>query len=224
MSSTQTFQIQKLRSSKLFFNKYVYKIEGRYPKAGQIVHQLRFNWLSPTFKSDNFTKHMQTYIARDDMKVRVEGYIFGIYTNNKDLVDEIGQTLSEFIKNIYGPQSEEERAFLLNNSRRKIVRDQYPYKKYKFKINLKYCYPNEWPVENRTKFYEWLSKFNESQPGRSMMPKGTAFYLLGYRTWVNSASVYVSNEQDLSMILMYLGDKIKFVEEYVLRSDIAIQV
>lgn len=224
MNSTQTFQIQKLPSSKLFFNKYVYKIEGRYPKAGQIVHQLRYNRISPNYKSDNFTQNMKTYIARNDIKVRVEGYIFGIYTNDTNLVDEIGQRLSPFIKNIYGPQSEKERAFLLNNSRRKIVRDQYPYKKYKFKINLKHWYPNEWPVENRTKFYEWLSKFNESQPGRSMMPKGTAFYLLGYRNWVSSASIYVSNEQDLSMILMYLGDKIKFVEEYVLRSDIATQV
>lgn len=223
MNSTQTFQIQKLPSSKLFYNKYVYKIEGRYDHAGRIVRQLRFNWVNPVnMKYDNFSLTIKNYLNRDDVKIRTEGFIFGIYTNDKAIVDELTTSLSKFIKNIYGPQSEEERLFLLSNSKRKIVRDVYPYKKYRYKIHFKHNMYHQWPDTNRKQVAQWLDPLYDNK--RILLPKNTWLFVNGFRGFANSPCCYVENEQDLSMILMYLGDKIKGVDEFVLRSDIVNQV
>lgn len=216
MNLTVTIPIQKLPSSRLFFKKYVYKIEGRYPKAHSIIYYLRH---IPNYQgSDNFGKSMKQFIHRDDLKIRVENNTFGIYTNDLKTVNEISQGLGQYIKNIFGPPTEAEKDFLLNQSRKKIVRDQYPHKRYKFKVYFKTNWLTDWNSENKRQTYAWLQPYITS--GRARLTKDTTAFLCEKMKWVGTPICYFENEKDLAMFLMFLTDRVLRVEEFVLRSDI----
>jgi len=168
--------------------------------------------------SDNFGKSLKKFIHRDDLKVRVENNTFNIYTNDLKIVEEVAQGMGPYIKNVFGPTTEEEKDFLLNQSRKKIVRDQYPHKRYKFKVYFKTNWLSDWDSESKKRTYKWLLPYIDSE--RARLTKDTTHFLCEKVNWVGTPICYFENEKDLSMFLMFLTDRVLKVEEFVLRSDI----
>lgn len=214
-----TIQIQKLPSSKVWFKKYVYKIEGKYPKANRIIHALRFNHPviygvnDKPVSSDPFARAITPYIGRSDIKIRTESTIFGIYTSELKDVEEICVALGAYVKNVYGPTTEQERNFLLTESRKKILRDKLPHDQFRFRVVLK----GSWDEETRKKVYKWMSPYLKSE--RARLTKETDRYLRSV-AWCLNPIIYIKNESDLSMFLLYISNQVKLIEEFVLRSEI----
>ena len=223
-------QIQKLKSSKLFYNKWPYKVECRQAGASRIVHSgvdVVREWcatgkgmLLNTHESRNldkavyleFANLVAPYISNPNVKVRVEGSHFNLFCTDKSILEAIDKDLNKWIRKISGPTTDEELEFLLTNGHKKILRDVLPKEKYKYRIYFK----SKFPVDKRASFMTWADKY-----GSKLEISGTSkYWLAGSRHYVQDPFMYVEDDKMLSMAGMYLSGYVKKVEEFILRENV----
>jgi hypothetical protein len=222
-------QIQKLKSSKLFYNKWPYKVECRQLGASRVVHSgidVVREWcttgkgmfISSTESSRldktvflEFANLVVPYIGNPNVKVRVEGSHFNLFCVDKAVLETIDSDLHKWISKISGPTTDEELAFLLNNGHKKILRDVLPKEKYKYRIYFK----TKFPSDKRLSFITWADKY-----GDKLDISGTSKqWLLGRRHYAQDPFMYVEDDKMLSMAGMYLSGYVKKVEEFILRKN-----
>jgi hypothetical protein len=59
--------------------------------------------------------------------------------------------------------------------------------------------------------------------GKFRVPYRVAMWMTGCKQWVSGPSIYAENGPALSMLLLFLGDRVSKVEEFVPRDMINIQ-
>jgi len=223
-------QIRKLKSSKLFYNKWPYKVECWQAGASRIVHSgpalckewcltgkvLRF---SPhdlrsmdKVKFSAFIDASEKFLdMKEDIQIWVEGSHFNLFCKDITILEEIDNVLFPWIKNIVGPTTPEELAFLLSNGHKKILRDVLPKEKYRYRIFFK----SKFPADKRESFISWANKY-----GDKLDISGTSRrWLLGQRHYSQDPFMYVEDDKMLSMAGMYLSGYVKKVEEFILREN-----
>lgn len=222
-------QIQKLKSSKLFYNKWPYKVECRQIGASRVVHagiEAVREWCTTgkgMFFSNQESKNLDKavylefanlaaqYIGNPNVKIRVEGSHFNLFCTDKSVLETIDKDLNKWIQRISGPTTDEELEFLLNNGHKKILRDVLPKEKYKYRIYFK----TKFPADKRLSFITWADKY-----GNKLDISGTSKrWLLSNRQWAQDPFMYVEDEKMLSMTGMYLSGYVKKVEEFILREN-----
>jgi hypothetical protein len=220
-------QIQKLKSSKLFYNKWPYKVECQQVGASRIVHSgvaavrewcatgkgmfvsgHESNRLDKTVYLE-FANLVEPYIGNPAVKVRVEGSHFNLFCIDKSVLETIDKDLNKWIRKISGPTTDEELNFLLNNGHKKILRDVLPKEKYKYRIYFK----TKFPADKRLLFITWADKYGDKLD----ISETSRRWLLTNRHWTQDPFMYVEDDKMLSMAGMYLSGYVKKVEEFILR-------
>ena len=223
-------QIKKLKSSKLFYNKWPYKVECRQVGASRIVHggvDVVREWCATgkgmhvdrlsalqIDKADylEFTNLVAPYIDNPAVKIRVEGSHFNLFCIDKSILETIDKDLNKWIRKISGPTTDEELEFLLNNGHKKILRDVLPKEKYKYRVYFK----SKFPADKRLSFITWADKYGDKLD----ISDTSRRWLLSNRQWAQDPFMYVEDDKMLSMAGMYLSGYVKKVEEFILRENV----
>lgn len=229
-----------LKTSKLFYNKWPYKIAcyihggnrltylgiesvkewctGLVPKD-EMPFWMRNSKMSKEDKAELllFTVKVEPYLDLKKTKegqIRAEGRHFNLFCRDKQMMEAISAALAPWVTNIYGPATDEELAFMLASDNKQITCDQLPYKKYQFRIYLK----NDMPLDRRRKFLEWGKTYQD----RILISGQTKRWLDNnmYYTYMQSPFLYVEDAKSLTMVGLFLGGNVKKVEEFIPRSSI----
>jgi hypothetical protein len=228
-------QIQKLTSSKLFYNKWPYKIECLVPGAKRIsyngidevkkyclglpckplgywMEKSRLSLIEKE-KLHKFVNKLEPFLEIEDaLQSRSEGSIYSIFCKDKVLLDNICNELHDWILMVYGPTSDEELNFLLENGHKKILRDNLPKNIYQYRI----FFNESWNKEARLNFLTWTLKFTDTMH----ISRGSREWLAGEKRWINNPFMYVKDSQTLTMIGLFASGNIKRIEEFILRANI----
>jgi hypothetical protein len=149
----------------------------------------------------------------NELQTRVEGSYARIFCNDKKLVKKLCKALGKWAETLYEPASKEECSYLLDNGRRKQVCDEFPKGKYRYKVYFK----SGLDRDTRASFAGWIGKYKEDK----LLPSAaTKRWFLGDLYYLQMPFMYVTDEQTLAMVGMYLGNNIKCVDEFILRNSI----
>lgn len=150
-------------------------------------------------------------------QVRVEGSTYGLFTNDKNLINQIHHRLTEFVTEIHRPEDPSQAVFLLTN-KNKVICEELPHENYRFKIYFKNGDAN---LVNTTRFVDWADRYND---GRIYIPKGTRNILTGNTNYsspyIYGQYFYVKDQKMASMTLLAMGDMLNKTEEFVLKSEV----
>lgn len=224
-------QIKKLKLSKLFYNKWPYKVECVQPGASRIVHtgaEICKEWCR-TGKGLSFghygqriadkTKYLQFIEAvepflerKEHIQIRVEGSHFNLFCKDPTILEEIDNRVHEWVRTIQGPTSQEELEFLLSNGHKKILCDALPYEKYKYRLYFK----SKFPADKRSTFVIWADKYGD----KLEISETSRRWLVSSRHYAQDPFMYVEDDKMLSMVGMYLSGYVKKVEEFILRDSV----
>ena len=228
-------QIQKLNSSKLFYNKWPYKIECNIKGATRLsyhgpketkafcmglISAPMARWMPKVNMSlqekqelFNFTEQIEPYLGRkSELQTRVEGRHFNIFCKDLALLEEIHDSVFQWVVNVYGPTTEEELNYMLDNGHKKILRDALPKDVFQYRIYFK----QSWEIEDRIRFLIWANK----NPNIVDISKGSREWLSGGKRWVYNPFIYVKDARTLTMVGLHSSGNVKRVEEFILRENL----
>lgn len=207
------------KTKKLFYDKYIYKVSLQchiasefrgnnirntidnlqndflsMKELGESQRTFGSRWNSKVIKIDDLERAL--ILARmaadlNDYHFRVEGSILSFYTNSDPTVNQIVDLYENTycIREIWRPENDKIKTFLLSNPK-KIIRPEYSHK-YKVTIN---------GLKDPDNFKEWAKQL----PKLKIMPRNN-YQVGGY--------FYVSDEKTLSLCRIFLGDRIRRVDE-----------
>lgn len=214
-------KIQKLKSSKLFYKKYPFKIECVCPGAHQLTsysfkHHGEFYFSrkdSPESrkKLKEFAEKAKFLFSMNDIKLRAEGCHFNIFCMSFDQIETIEKELHYWLQGVYGPSSKEELEFLLDNGPKKILCDKLPKHSFKYRIYLK----PKFPLEKRKMFSEWVEKNSD----KIKLSTTSKRWMTGERGWAQNPFAYVKDDKTLSMVGLQITGYVKTVEEFIERKE-----
>lgn len=121
--------------------------------------------------------------------VRVESTTLSFYANDESFLDTLEELYGWSCREIWRPETEEIKQFLLSNPGT-IIRPEYSHK-YKVTVNA---------IDDVTSFKEWAEKV----PKLKVMPRNN-YRIGGY--------FYVADQKTLSLCRLFLGDRIRRVDE-----------
>jgi hypothetical protein len=102
----------------------------------------------------------------------------------------------------------------MSNSSKKVICDDFPKGKYRYKIYIK----TKMTVNTRERFQSWMGNYGD----KFDVATSTSKWLSGNKKWVQDPFFYIEDQHMLSMVGMYLGDNVKRVEEFIPRNKINI--
>jgi hypothetical protein len=227
-------KIQKLKSSKLFYNKWPYKIACSIQGANRLtylgVESVREYcsgkrtdampyWMrnSKSSKEDKaqlllFTNNVEPFlIIKDQVQIRAEGRHFNIFCKDPVLLETIHTAVEPWVIGVYGPTTKEELDFMLDNGHKKILRDVLPKDGFRYKVYFKYL----WNEDARREFSIWADKF----PDKISISDGSRKWIRG-DSWTYYPFMYVKDDKTLSMVGLMISGHVKKVEEFILRENL----
>ena len=160
----------------------------------------------------NFYDTVKSLFGSEDCQIRVEGAHFNIFLKDKALLDKLSVDLDPWVRAIYGPSTDEELGFIINNGHKKRVCAAYPKEKYQYRIYIR----ERMKVDLRDSFYTWTKKYSN----KIDMPPATTRWLSGDRAWAQNPYIYLEDGPMLTMTSLFLGDNVRIIEEFILRSSI----
>lgn len=221
-------KIKRLKVSKLFYNKWPYKVECIIPGANYItaydpdyvirwckgeVSSLGYRNTKHVNKEDleKFTGLAKKYLKKkEDIRVRTEGGHFNLFFMDSKFLDKIVKDLEPWVYQITEPASKEELEFLIENENKKILCDAIPHEKYTYKVVLRTLSANA-----KEQFYQWSKNYTEDQIKISGQTKK---WLAGEYGYKQDPFFYIADPSMLTMTRLFLGDGIRRVYEYVPRN------
>ena len=231
--------MQELKTKKLFYNKWPYKIET-YIRGASRVHYSgptkTILWCQGVERIDHweneysfwgarrnqgidktelakFAKAVTPYLTRKkEIQIRCEGAHLNLFTADKSIVDNIKKDLYPWIRAITAPVDDNELQFLLDNGHKKVLCNQLPYNKYKYKV----FFNTSFESAQRKNFYKWIERYDD----RIDFPESVERWLLSNRTYMQDPFIYIEDEKMLSMALLYVGNNVKKVQEFIPRDKI----
>ena len=222
--------VQKLKSSKLFFNKWPYKVECIQSGASRVIYSgvglckqwcetskgIRFGaYDSKITDVDKFLKFInavEPFLDRkEEIQIRVENSHFNLFCKDTSILKEIDNALDQWIKKISGPTTQAELEFLLSNGHKKILCDTYPRDMYKYRLFFK----SKFPADKRSSFLTWANKYGN----KLLISESSVRWLNNQKYYVQDPFMYVIDDKMMSMIGLYLSGYVKKTEEFILREN-----
>lgn len=214
-----------LQTKKLFFGKWLYKIETSTPGASLIKHWgVRNSKDYCTNPKDNrWRRHynpadkalLLEYISAvepfldQNLQMRAEWDTLNFYVNDQDLYLNLKTALSKWVAGVTEPASVED-AESLKEKGCPVLCNELPYNKFQYRIYLRY----QMPAYIRLKFLAWLENYDDSiRPS-----KGTVKWLSSGNPYFQDPFIYVSDHNLLLMAKLFLGSYARKTEEFVLRN------
>lgn len=161
-------------------------------------------------KCQKFDNAVKPYLKNKNLRIRVEGKHFNIFCADISLLKDLDRDLSQWIAKISGPTTQEEYDFLMSNGNKKVLCDQFPHNKFKYKL----IFNTDFPIDNRKSFYDWLKNYKD----KINMANSCESWLSNKKRYVyHNPYMYVEDAKTTSMITLYAGNNIKSIVEYVER-------
>jgi hypothetical protein len=160
----------------------------------------------------DFYSNVKALFDSEDCKIRVEGSHFNIFLKDKAMLDVLTVKLDPWIRAVYGPSTDEELNFIVNNGHKKRVCEAYPKEKYQYRIYVR----ERMKADIRENFYSWTKKYGN----KIDMPPTTERWLSGDKNWAQNPYIYLEDGPMLTMTSLFLGDNVRIIEEFILRSSI----
>jgi hypothetical protein len=222
-------KIKQLKSNKLFFGKWPFKLECRVKGANKITGlgvekardwclgklDLKYDYYhkNNVDKSEllKFINVIEPFLT-DEIQVRAETHHFNIFCKHIVLLDSMSRALDQWVYAVHQPETQEEIDYLLDNRNQKILCDKLPHGEYKFKIILR----ERMKYDTRKNFLSWIKKYNDT----ILISKTTEHWLDGKTMYKQDPFFYIKNDSLLTMIMLYLSSDIRKVHEYVPRNTI----
>lgn len=224
--------MQKQLTKKLFYRKYPYKVELKCEGANYVrlrgidnvirscennesLHGTRYSWRLTkeidTVVLHKFAKSIKPFIE-EGLKTRAEGAHLSFFLEDKTKFLSVITDLKEFVVTTWEPASDEELAYLTDN-KRKIIVDELPYGKFKHKIVFK----TNWRQDKSQNFLDWMAKYPKDD---YKISPASYSYLSGQTRYVQDPFMYITEAKMLTMLQLFAGDNIRYVEEFVPRSTL----
>lgn len=223
---------RKSVTSKLFYQKWAYKIDcicpGSYMIKRQGVARTLAYCLEPQDHYDPWRRHVdkkrlmlfltdvEQFIDRKDLQIRTESGHFTIFCSDPALFKSLKLKLDHWIREIWEPGNEVERDFIVDNGSKKVLCNELPYSIYNYRVFLR----NNISVNTKESFQKWQKNYI----GKIGIPKGVQKWLISGQVWASSPYIYVSDSATLSMVGLFLGNSVLRVEQFIPRSSINILI
>lgn len=189
------FRTKELDRLKINFDQYSHLLENA--KGGKIEIG---NWNKKTISVADVIigfKILNLLDCEDEYAVRVEGKTLSIYSNDDILIEKIRIIDPSIVLEIFKPSSERIKNYLLANPNR-IITKKYTHK---FRVTVN-------PLRsNSESFHEWAEK----------IPK----IKLLKRTYKTEGYFYAADEKVLSLCKLFLGSKIRRIDEMITEDEIS---
>jgi hypothetical protein len=118
--------------------------------------------------------------------------------------------LASYISEVCEPANELEFNYMTSNSAKKVIRNSLPHQKYRYKVYFK----SDCNTNTKTQFESWCHNYVE----KIKIPKSTKVWFT--QGWQQCPYIHVEDSPTLTMIGLFMGNNVKKVEEFILRSSI----
>jgi len=215
-------------TKKLFYGKWLYKISLIIPGCGvlrtksteDLVYFL--SELPFSFPADQHPQSLQaralksksdllkineltSHYKKQDFGKRIEGDFFDLYTNKKNIIDELEKEFKDHVRLISKPKIKNIDKLLKNEH--SIFVDALPKDKYEYRVYLK---PHNVSSDRKEGFLSWL----ESQGDRTTLSGSLIeWFRKNSMNW-DRRYILVDNEKTLLMIKLHSPDAIGTVYKY----------
>lgn len=225
-------KIKRLKTNKLFFNKWPYKVACTVSGASNVARLgidraekwCKGEWSSPFNSSRMNVSNKQDLLKfinsiksllpfEDNIQIRAEGAHFNMFFKDPAILKKIERKLAPWIESISEPSSPEEYEFLMSNNSKKIICDEIPKSKYIYKVYLKESVKSD----TREQFLNWSKKYGKDVIEISPT---TLQWLSGDKFFKQDPFFYVNNASMMTMVRIFLGDNVRRVYEYVPRNKL----
>ena len=223
----------QLKSNKLFYKKYPYKVETRcrninyawrLGKANLILYatsdlpfsdfQGRWNLVSH-YRSmidddllKKYLRKMLPYIENPNIKKRNEGSYISYFFEDKELFKEFQKAAKHWLCSVTEPENPEFFDKIASSRHNTKLCKELPFGKYRYKIVLRYN------VDHTTKanFLSWINKYE----GKVRPSPSTKNWLKAEKNvYIQDPYVYLADDSMLSLSGLFLGNGIRRIDEYV---------
>lgn len=194
-----------------FYNKWLYKISIKNRYAYDFKENLsNFTTRKSLSLTDNLKKLALVLLLepKDSWAIRTESSILDIYTNNKDLYNNIGNQFSNIVFRRFEPNPAD--IDILNKNRHVAVK-KLPYNRYKYKVYLR-PYELKENKDIKEKIMDWLQN---NSPQIKCTDKTRDWFMNTLWNY-DRRYVLVENEQQLLLLQMRLGSVMGSVYHYIL--------
>jgi hypothetical protein len=215
-------------TKKLFYGKWIYKISLKIPgcavlrtKTGEdleyYLSALPFEFpanahvqslQAQAFRSKNtlikLNFLLNTYNKKDYSK-RIESDIFDVYTNKKNLIDDLQREFESFIRLISKPKTKNIDRLLKNQ--RSIFVSSLPKDKYEYRVYLK---PHNVKQDKKPNFVTWVANQGDAT---TMSESLIEWFIKSTINW-DRRYILVDNEKTLLMIKLHTPEAVGTVYKY----------
>jgi hypothetical protein len=160
-----------------------------------------------------FLDVIEPYLDKE-VQIRAEGSHFNFFCKDRALKDAILKDVDKWVRNVHGPETDEELDFMLSSGKKKVVCSNFPYDKFRYKINFK----TNMPFDARPTFLAWANKYGN----KISIADSTNRWLAGKTAYIQAPFMYVEDDKTLAMFGLFLGNNVRIVEEFVLRENLVV--
>ena len=214
------------KTSKLYFGKWLYRIETTVPGAclikrqcieevKEFCHQDRNRMWGRQYTTNdktqllNFINVLEPLLVYD-VKLRGEWNSLNLYLNDPNVYQTLVNKLEDWIVSITEPATEEDVTALKDSST--IIRDTLPYDKFQYRVYLR----SSMQLYERQKALAWFESYSDNiKPS-----KGTLRWLSMNKPWFQDPFIYVSDRNQLLLVTLFLGEHLRNTQEFVLRNTV----
>lgn len=220
-------KLRKLKTKKLFYGKWPYKIAtycggGSYIKIFGLAecaerankglfsgNNYRYHYIDNA-KLYDFCKRYEKVVA-EEHQVRAENSHVNFFVKDRAVYEKIIKIMGKFVINVTEPENDEV-LNTLQSDKKFVVVDELPHGQYHYRIILK-----NMPIAQRENFVVLLNRYGAD---KIRMSKSTKRYLSGETHYMQDPFVYIGDEKMLAMLGLAASGYIKRTEQFVLKSSI----
>jgi hypothetical protein len=212
------------QTNRLFYGKWVYRIETKTPGASLIK---RWGVAESTdfCKNPNNSRWQRHYTTADkdqllkyiravepffncDLQMRAEWDTLNFYLNDSNLYNNLRLALTDWIVSVTEPANDADIESLHAKSAL-VLCNELPYGQYRYKVYIRY----QMPPNQRLAFLSWLDNYKDViKPS-----KGTIKWLSDGSPYFQDPFIYVTDQNQLLMVTLFLGINARSTQEFVLR-------
>lgn len=215
----------KLKSNKLFYSKWPYKISCVI-KGAWIIRALKFNIDNEkniinniyiqrnnvnVDELINFLNRTKDFLKNENVKIRIHSSCIDFYFLTKAESDNFITVSQKYISCITEPENDNHLKFLLENQDYNIC-NKLPHGKYKFKVIFK-----DMPDSVRTQLISWAEKYSNDD---IYIIKSTRNHFKSLKHHYGTHYFYVKDRPMITMINLIAGGYVSKTEEFRTKNSI----
>lgn len=187
--------MKELETTKLWYNRYLYKIVIRSPR--NYLYNITIRKI-PHESKDKNAEDLLNLIHDRDVRTRVECSLIAIFTNDTDLLEKLSERFAKEIEEIWRPNPEREH--LLKNANTIIVKET---PAYPIRVTM-----NDRRISGD--FAQWI----DANPDKITI--GNAAYRAIKRGWMTGGLYfYLRDDKILSLVNLMIWQNIRRVDRLV---------